>query len=296
MNDWINAFRLRTLPLAFSCIIVGCGGAFFAGNFDLLVALLLMVTTLLLQVLSNLANDYGDFVKGADSDSRVGPKRALQSGKISKRQMVVAIFVTSLLCCFSGGILIYTSIGRLGGGNVIVFVVLGLLSVWAAIKYSVGRDAFGYAGLGDIVVFLFFGWVGVLGSYFLQAHSFDWMLIFPATSIGLLATSVLNINNMRDHVEDAKVEKYTMVTILGLRWAKWYHIMLNVFAVLAMSVFMVTIIGSVIMLLVGLLLFGISTALIFIKEDHEALDPFLKVQAMGTFVYSVLFVVSLVCF
>jgi len=287
MKHWIKAFRLRTLPLAFSCIIVGCGLAFADGCFSLPLAILLLTTTLFLQVLSNLANDYGDFVKGTDNEDRVGPERALQSGNISKPQMIKAIWIVSILCAASGSLLIYWGTKGLSFYGFMLFVLLGLLSIGAAIKYSVGKNAYGYAAMGDVAVFLFFGWVGVLGSYYLQAHSFHWMLLLPATSIGLLSAAVLNINNMRDHVEDNKSGKKTLVTLFGLKTAKQYHLLLNICAIMAMVLYDSEL---NIMLSVGILLFVAPAIKIAYSNDHEKFDPFLKIQALGTFAYSLVFV------
>jgi 1,4-dihydroxy-2-naphthoate octaprenyltransferase len=289
MADWIKAFRLRTLPLAFACIIVGCSAAYSSGYFDQLTVVLLLTTTLFLQVLSNLANDYGDFVKGTDNENRVGPERALQSGRISKSQMVVAIIILAVLSGLSGSALIY--VGTVGLPLIYIggFLLLGVLAVVAAIRYSVGRRAYGYVGMGDAAVFLFFGLAGVLGSCFLLAHSLDWMLLLPASAIGLLSAAVLNINNMRDHVEDEKSGKRTLVVVMGLRRAKLYHLLLNVSAVSAMVLYAGTVFGGGVMLLSGAVLFWLPAMQIMRAEDHEAFDPFLKRQALGTFVYAVVF-------
>jgi 1,4-dihydroxy-2-naphthoate octaprenyltransferase len=289
MADWIKAFRLRTLPLAFACIIVGCSAAYSSGCFDQLTVVLLLTTTLFLQVLSNLANDYGDFVKGTDNENRVGPERALQSGRISKSQMVVAIIILAVLSGLSGSALIY--VGTMGLPLIYIggFLLLGVLAVVAAIRYSVGRRAYGYVGMGDAAVFLFFGLAGVLGSCFLLAHSLDWMLLLPASAIGLLSAAVLNINNMRDHVEDEKSGKRTLVVVMGLRRAKLYHLLLNVSAVSAMVLYAGTVFGGGVMLLSGAVLFWLPAMQIMRAEDHEAFDPFLKRQALGTFVYAVVF-------
>lgn len=260
------------------------------GCFNLSMAVMLLTTTLFLQVLSNLANDYGDFVKGTDNEGRVGPKRALQSGDISKPQMIKAIWIASFLCAISGSILIYWGTKGLNIYILILFALLGLLSIGAAIKYSVGKNAYGYAAMGDVAVFIFFGLVGVLGAYYLQSHCLRWMLLLPATSIGLLSVAVLNINNMRDHLEDAKSGKNTLVTIFGIKFAKLYHLLLNICAIMAMVLYDST---FNIMLFAGILLFIAPAIKIACSDNHEEFDPFLKIQALGTFVYSLVFAVCL---
>jgi 1,4-dihydroxy-2-naphthoate octaprenyltransferase len=268
--------------------------AWAAGAFDWITAVLLLITTLFLQVLSNLANDYGDFVKGTDNENRVGPERALQSGRISKSQMVWAIAVLMVLSGLSGLALIYVGTRGLSLVYVGLFLGLGLLAIVAAIRYSVGRKAYGYVGMGDVAVFLFFGLVGVLGSCFLLAHSVGWRMMLPAAAIGMLSAAVLNINNMRDHVEDAKSGKRTLVVVLGLRRAKRYHLLLNFAAVAAMVLFAGTVVGGGVMLLSGAVLFWMPAVQIFRSDDHEGFDPFLKRQALGTFGYAVVFALVLV--
>ena len=204
MKKWINAFRLRTLPLAFSCIIMGSGLAYTTGQFNLPVFILALITTLFLQILSNLANDYGDFVKGTDNDERVGPDRTMQSGLITKSEMVKIMWVIALLCSIFGVWLIYEGTNGLDLSKAGLFAILGLTAMGAAVKYTMGKNPYGYAGLGDIFVFLFFGWLGVLGSYFLHTHTLNWELLLPASSIGFFTTAVLNVNNMRDHLADEK--------------------------------------------------------------------------------------------
>jgi len=183
--NWINAFRLRTLPLAFSCIIMGSGLAMADGQFNLTVFTLALVTTLFLQILSNLANDYGDFVKGTDNEDRVGPDRTMQSGLITKHEMINAMWIIAFLCSVFGVWLIYEGTLGLDLKKAGLFAILGLTAMGAAVKYTMGKNPYGYAGLGDIFVFLFFGWLGVLGSYFLHTHSFQWNLLLPASTIGL---------------------------------------------------------------------------------------------------------------
>ncbi len=288
---WLSAFRLRTLPLAFSCIIMGSGLAMADGKFISTVFVLALVTTLFLQILSNLANDYGDFVKGTDNDDRVGPDRTMQSGLITKSEMINAMWMIALLCSIFGVWLIYEGTVGLDLKNAGLFAILGLTAMGAAVKYTMGKNPYGYAGLGDIFVFLFFGWLGVLGSYFLHTHSFQWNLLLPASSIGFFTTAVLNINNMRDHEADAKSGKNTLVVRMGITWAKRYHYALNLFGILFIVFYLIPDIKAVWILLFGFVLFIKPSKEIYAGEDHTSFDPYLKKQAIGTFLYSIIFVI-----
>jgi len=294
IKTWLSAFRLRTLPLAFSCIIMGSGLAYAADQFNLTVFVLALVTTLFLQILSNLANDYGDFVKGTDNDERVGPDRTLQSGLITKSEMINAMWIIAILCSVFGVWLIYEGTIGLDLKKAGLFAILGLTAMGAAIKYTMGKNPYGYAGLGDIFVFLFFGWLGVIGSYFLHTHSFHWELLLPASTIGLFTTAVLNINNMRDHEADAKSGKNTLVVRIGIEKAKVYHQSLIFGGLLLTIAFVFPSTNSLHYLF-------IVTAPLFIwfvqsiksRSDFQDFDPFLKKQAIATFLFSILFVVGL---
>ena len=291
---WINAFQLRTLPLAFSCIIMGSGLAMANGQFNITVFMLALVTTLFLQILSNLANDYGDFVKGTDNVERVGPDRTMQSGLINKDEMIKAMWVIALLCSIFGVWLIYEGTLGLALTKGLLFAILGLTAMGAAVKYTMGKNPYGYAGLGDVFVFLFFGWIGVVGSYFLHTHSFRWELLLPASAIGLFTTAVLNINNMRDHEADAKSGKNTLVVRIGLEKAKGYHqalvyggILLGLAYVIPSKQY-----THYLFLITFPLFFGALNE-IKCRSDFQNFDPFLKKQAIGTFVFSILFVVGM---
>jgi 1,4-dihydroxy-2-naphthoate octaprenyltransferase len=220
---WISAFRLRTLPLSFSNIILGTALAMTNYEINYLTFILILTTTLLLQIVSNLANDYGDAKKGTDNDNRVGPERAVQSGSISLSQMKTGIIISSTLALLSGIFLLYTAFAGKFDLNFILFFILGVLAIIAAIKYTVGKKAYGYSGMGDLFVFIFFGLVGVLGTYFLLTRSFDLILILPAITMGGFSTAVLNLNNMRDIKNDAEVGKNTLVVKMGSERAKQYH-------------------------------------------------------------------------
>ncbi len=293
MKKWINAFRLRTLPLAFSCIIMGSGLAYTTGQFNLPVFILALITTLFLQILSNLANDYGDFVKGTDNDERVGPDRTMQSGLITKSEMVKIMWVIALLCSIFGVWLIYEGTNGLDLSKAGLFAILGLTAMGAAVKYTMGKNPYGYAGLGDIFVFLFFGWLGVLGSYFLHTHTLNWELLLPASSIGFFTTAVLNINNMRDHLADEKSGKNTLVVRIGISWAKRYHFILNFIGILFIVLYIVPAINAIWFFLVGFVLFIKPAREILRNKDHTSFDPYLKKQAIATFLFTIIFVVGL---
>ena len=292
MLRWFNAFRLRTLPVAFSCIITGNGLALGEGKFSVLVFVLALMTTVLLQILSNLANDYGDYTKGVDNDDRVGPSRSLQSGLINKKEMIHAMWVVSFLCSISGVSLIYYGTLGLNIFKIALFCFLGLSAMFAAMKYTMGKNPYGYSGFGDLFVFLFFGWLGVFGSYFLQTHSIDLILFLPASSIGFFTAAVLNINNMRDHKGDKESNKNTLVVKMGLANAKKYQILINSLGILLMFIFLIPHPSSILMLIIGVLLFIKPTINLLKSYDYTTFDPYLKKQAIATFLFSMLFVVS----
>lgn len=226
---WIAAARLRTLPLAFASIFLGSMLAYSQGQFDALIFALALLSTLFYQVLSNYANDYGDGIKGTDAN-RVGEARATASGAISATAMRKAVVLFSILSVASGTFLSFYACRDLGLYHQIGFTLLGLIATWAAISYTVGDNAYGYAGLGDLFVLLFFGFVGVGGSYFLQTQNWDWAILLPGAAIGFLAMAVLNLNNMRDREGDAKSGKHTLALRLGERGAKAYHTLLLILA------------------------------------------------------------------
>ncbi len=223
VKAWISAFRLRTLPLALASIFLGSWLAAADNGFRQEVLVLCALTTVLLQILSNLANDYGDSVHGADLvKERQGPSRAVQSGKISLADMKRGVIICGVLAFISGLTLLYAAFGGLQQAFWI-FLLLGLAAIAAAVTYTAGARPYGYAGLGDISVLIFFGWVGVIGTYYLHTLQFNAILLLPATACGLLATAVLNINNIRDIASDAKAGKRSIPVRLGADHAVLYH-------------------------------------------------------------------------
>lgn len=233
MKHWLQAARLRTLPLSLSGIILGSFLAHSKGYFDWSIFALAILSTIGFQVISNFANDYGDGVKGTDNENRIGPERALQSGAISPQKMLFAIKLLSISTFFIAFALIYVAFGSENMWYIFIFLLLGIAAIAAAIKYTMGKNPYGYSGFGDVFVFLFFGLLGVLGSYFLYAKSLQFDLLLPATTIGLLSTGVLNLNNMRDINSDTLSNKNTLVVKMGLVKAKKYHLALLIIAMLA---------------------------------------------------------------
>jgi len=232
---WLKAFRLRTLPLAVSATALGSLLAFAESRFKWGVFVFGTLTTLLLQILSNLANDYGDARKGTDNENRLGPLRVTQSGLVSLRQMQWMIGVFVLLSLVSGSLLIWSG---LQGGNALLytlFFLLGVSAIYAAIKYTIGKRPYGYVGFGDIMVFIYFGILGVAGTYYLHTQSFHLTILLPASSVGLFSAGVLNLNNLRDHDNDALNGKNTLVVRMGVPWAKIYHVAL-LFTALVLAV------------------------------------------------------------
>jgi 1,4-dihydroxy-2-naphthoate octaprenyltransferase len=232
MAIWLDAMRPRTLPLATASILMGSALAASRPPFSWAVTILAIITAILLQILSNLANDYGDSQHGADSAHREGPQRAVQSGAISSRKMLAAIVITSLLSAIIGIALLWAAFGSQGIRFILVFLLLGGAAIMAAIGYTAGIRPYGYAGLGDLSVLIFFGWVAVMGTYFLQTERVDWDVMLPATSCGLLAVAVLNINNIRDRRSDGLAGKNTIPVRLGLQGARIYHWILLLGAIL----------------------------------------------------------------
>lgn len=226
LKHWLQAFRLRTLPLALTSIGMGSFLAFSYGKFELMVLLLSILTTVLLQILSNLANDYGDAVSGIDKE-RIGELRTVQTGTITQKQMLRAIWIFVVLSLLSGLSLLYVAFFSNNQGKAwqyfFSFLGLGLLAIVAAITYTVGKKPYGYVGLGDLSVLIFFGWVGVIGSFFLHTKAFEWDLFLPATACGLFAVAVLNLNNIRDIETDKKAGKNSIPVRLGRQKAVWYH-------------------------------------------------------------------------
>lgn len=293
LKNWLYAFRLRTLPLAFSSILTGSSLAYVNNGLSInqTAFALCLLTTLLLQILSNLANDYGDSEKGTDNDERIGPKRAVQAGLLSFSEIKKGIVVAVILCLISGSLLITEATKGLQIETGILFFLLGLAAIAAAIKYTVGKSAYGYQGLGDVFVLLFFGIVGVCGSYYLMAHEINYSVLLPAFTIGAFASGVLNLNNMRDRESDAKAGKHSLVVKMGIVNAKKYHTALIIVGFLSSIIYVALNFTSTMQFLFVIIfpLFRKHIATVWKIDKAEDFDPLLKQLAIGTFIFSLLF-------
>lgn len=289
IKNFIKAARFRTLPLSISGIILGGFLAMSDGLFNVVIFSLAILTTIGFQVISNFANDYGDGVKGTDA-IRIGEERMVSSGKISPKQMKKAILISVILTIIFALFLIYESFGLSNFGYSLLFFVLGIVSIVAAIKYTVGDLAYGYSGFGDVFVFLFFGLLSVLGSYFLFTKEIYFLLTLPAISIGLLSTAVLNLNNMRDYQNDKKSKKNTIVVKIGLKAAKRYHYSLLLLSFIsAVSYVVLTYTKTVqFIFLLAYIPLVIHALFVYNNKEELGLDAELKKVALSTFLFSVL--------
>ena len=287
---WLSAFRLRTLPLSVSGILVASFLAYYNGFFKWSIFIFAILTTIALQVLSNLANDYGDGVKGTDNENRIGPQRAIQSGKISPEEMFAAIKINILVVIFLIFSLIYCAFGSNNFIFSVLFFVLGIACVYAAIKYTMGNTAYGYRALGDIMVFIFFGLLSVIGCYFLYARQLDHVLVLPACIVGMLSTGVLNLNNMRDINSDINSNKITVAVKLGFNKAKIYHAFLVIGAMILSLIFGILYFRSIYNFVFVIAFIPLIKHLIVVinNKEPEQLDPQLKVLALSTFLMSIL--------
>lgn len=291
MQIWLQAFRLRTLPLALANAVMGSLLALSHGAFSWPVFILTLLTITFLQILSNLANDYGDAVSGKDTDKRVGPTRVTVTGMVSLSEMKRMIVLFVALSIVSGSLLIYFGLHGLKVGKILLFFAMGAAAIIAAIKYTVGRNPYGYKGLGDIFVFVFFGLAGVLGTYFLHTHWFDIYLLYPASVIGLFSTGVLNINNLRDIETDSETGKNTLAVQYGLRFARQYHVSLLSIGWLLSLIYTLTTFFSwwQLIYLLTLPLFIRNILRIYRHKNPSELNNELKNLAMATFLFALLF-------
>ncbi len=287
---WVAAARLRTLPLSVSGIIVGSSIAKDHPLFQTNIFLLAILTTIGFQVLSNFANDYGDGIKGVDDD-REGEKRMVASGLITAKQMKLGIIITASVTLFIAVILIYLAFGSENMIDSLLFFALGITSIVAALKYTIGDNAYGYSGYGDVFVFLFFGLLSVLGSNYLFTLTIDWYLLLPASTIGLLCMSVLNLNNMRDIENDTKNNKKTLVVSIGLLKAKKYHYCIILLAIIFALLYTLLNFNSIRQFIYVIafvpLIFNLVT--VCKNKNPKLLDGELKKVAISTFAYSLLF-------
>lgn len=288
---WLQAARLRTLPLSVSGIIVGTTLAGLQGFSDNLIFVLAIFTTIGFQVTSNFANDYGDGVKGTDNEDRIGPARTLQSGALSRKELKRGVLISIIINLALVIWLLYYAFATEYPEFLLIFAILGLLCIWAAVKYTVGANAYGYLGLGDVFVFVFFGLLSVLGSMFLYSKLLFTEALFPAVTIGLLSTAVLNLNNMRDMRSDSKSGKKTLAVLLGPEKARIYHTFLILISLVCMITFNYIFASG---WRHWLNLFAFVPLLVHIPKifkfhDPSQLDPELKKIALSTFLLSLLF-------
>ena len=289
LKNWIAAFRLRTLPLGVASIAMSGIFAYADGQFSGLVFGMTLLTTLLLQILSNLANDYGDSMNGADNVYRTGPERQTQKASISRDHMKRGIGVMVVLTLISGITLLY--IAGLSLMVIGLFLLLGVICIIAAIKYTAGDSPYGYAGFGDLSVLIFFGWIGILGAYYLQTQSFDWRYMLPATSCGLFMAAVLNVNNIRDIYSDEKAGKYSIPVRLGRKKAVWYHWGLLIVG-LSLSIIFVLVdfrdhFQFLFLVIIPLLI--INGRSVHLKKEAMQLDPYLKQMVLTTILFVITF-------
>ena len=282
---WIKAARLRTLPLAFSCILMGASIAKICSfKFSIVKLILALLTTLFLQILSNFANDYGDGIKGSDQ-FRESNDRMVQSGKISKEEMKKGIILLSVLGFLSGLLLIFFCFSLEDIYKILLFLVLGVLSIVAAIKYTVGRSAYGYHGLGDLFVFIFFGIVGVFGSFYLFTKEINLLAVPGSLYIGSLSCAVLNLNNMRDIENDIKSKKQTFAVLLGNKKSKIYHYFLIITAFISLIILLFNAGDNIYFLSVLPFLMCLMNMLnVYKNKNAQDLDGELKKVALSCFI------------
>ena len=288
INKWIKVFRLHTLPLAFSSILMAAFLAYYSGHFQLLILVLSLFTTLFLQVLSNLANDYGDAESGVDGPERIGPIRGVYSGSITRYQMKIAIIFCALFA-FISGLFLVIYVFEDQWLNLLVYLTLGIGAIVASINYTMGTNPYGYFGLGDLFVFIFFGLVGVFGGYYLFHHEIKMIFLLPAISCGLLSVGVLNVNNIRDISSDQKAGKRSIPVIIGKEKAIIYHGFLITGSFISAIVFVSILKPS----FFGFAFLGLSPIFFFhfkaVKvNEHSSLDGELKKLAFATLFFVLL--------
>ncbi len=294
VKSFIKAARLRTLPLSVSGIIVGSilGNQVLNDDSILLSSIfwLAILTTIGFQVLSNFANDYGDGIKGSDKN-RTGEARMVGSGAITPKQMKTAMILITIITLLIALVLIYVAFGKENFGYSILFFGLGIASIIAAIKYTVGNSAYGYSGFGDVFVFLFFGLLSVVGSYFLYTKHINIKIFLPAISIGMLSTAVLNLNNLRDREEDKKNNKNTLVVKLGNGKAKKYHYFLILGALTSALIYVFLDFNSLYQLIFLVSFIPLIKNIKTVAQNivPAELDSELKKVALSTFLFAILF-------
>lgn len=273
--------RLRTLPLSLAGVV--CGGALAMGRhggIDWVWTLVtLLLTTVSLQVLTNLSNELGDHLSGVDGEGREGPNYSMADGGLTVKQMWKAINAMVVVCCVSGLLMVWMS------GSPWWLLLLGAAAIWAATHYTLGKNPYGYRGLGDLFVFIFFGLVSVLGSYYVVAHSMDWQMLYPAVGIGLLSVGVLNVNNVRDMASDEGIRR-TVPLRIGERWGKIYQAALVIIGLAMMVIGS----GTPWMVLLGAPL-GWHLYMVRTRSGRD-LDPALPLLVLSTAAAAVIYIIA----
>ena len=290
---YVKSFRLRTLPLSMSGILTGSFLAYGSSRFHIGIFVLAMFTTVFLQILSNISNEYGDSQNGADNSKRVGPIRSLQSGILSVKDIQKMILLFVALSSISGSLLIMVSFGTIFCTKGLIMLALGGLAIIAAMKYTIGKNNYGYKGWGDVAVFIFFGLVSTVGVYYLNTQVIEPAVFLPASGIGLLSVGVLNVNNIRDRQNDKECGKNTLVVKIGEKRAKVYHFGLITGAWLCFliySVFHANHPGNWMYLL--LLPMFVMHVLAVFRFSGQKLDVQLRNLSIATLLLSILFGVS----
>ena len=286
MNRWVEAARPRTLPLAVASILLGNLLAYSEGTFSFSIAALAILTTLLLQILSNFANDLGDTLNGIDNQQRTVAQRTVQTGKITVPEMKKAVILLSTLSLFAGITLIYQAFGNSNLQDILTFLALGILAILASITYTIGKKPYGYIGLGDLSVFLFFGWVGTCGSYYLQVKSFDWIILLPASAVGCLSVAVLNLNNLRDIDNDKLNGKNSVPVRIGKEKGFIYQKCLSILPIILGFLFLwkqeISNLMSWICFILGILPIIRITFQLKPTMLSAEIDPYLKKTALST--------------
>jgi 1,4-dihydroxy-2-naphthoate octaprenyltransferase len=297
MNRWIEAARPRTLPLAISSILLGNFLAYAAGKFSFLTAILAILTTLLLQILSNFANDLGDSKNGIDNKNRKVALRAVQTGKITPLEMKNAVIFTAIISFISGLSLLYFSLQQAKPQTIITFISMGILAILAAIAYTVGKKPYGYIGLGDVSVFLFFGWVGTFGTYYLQTEILNYYILIPASGCGFLSVAVLNLNNLRDLENDQKTGKRSIPVRIGKLYGFYYQKTIMLLGICTFIIYLMYQ-GKPIQLSQNIIIMAGWYPLVQIikqlnsKMTPAQIDPYLKKTALSTLFMIVIFGIS----
>ena len=285
----IKSMRLRTLPLSTAGVLLGILLAAADYHISVWVAVLIVLTTISLQVLSNLSNELGDVLHGTDGEDRQGPQYGLNSGEMTIKDMKLLIKIAVAVCVVSGLAMTWVSFGTIFEMAPILVLLLGAAAIMGAMKYTLGRNPYGYRGLGDLFVFLFFGIVSVAGSYFVAAHEISsWKIFLPAAAIGFFSVAVLNVNNIRDMKTDA-VNRVTVAIRLGECRAKIYQTILIVLGWLSMIAFCLMRIFDPwhYLFVLTLPLYVIHIIGVWKRHDKD-LDPMLPLLVMSTFAFAAL--------